>query len=284
MTDTAPSPGWWKATSGTWYPPEMYPSDTPRGDDWWIAGDGKWYPPQFHPDYVAPVTPPPSPVTEPVPSEEPVFTPAPPATIAAPVPTLPTVPTVPAGWWLAADGQWYPPERHPDYHPPPPPSPFPPSTSPAVMTSSANALQAGAWITIIGSVLLGLGTILPWVHATAGLLTVDRNAFQLGNQEALTFTGPVLIILAIIGIAIGVARLTRSDVPRGIQRSPVVLGIGMVAVTAFSYPIRPAGLTSSIAGVDITWAISYGFWLCAIGGVVVFFGGLSLRSSAKAAA
>ncbi|MGI9602983.1 MAG: hypothetical protein ACR2QE_13940 [Acidimicrobiales bacterium] len=31
-----------------------------------------------------------------------------------------------AGWWQAADGKWYAPERHPDYSPPPPPPPPPP--------------------------------------------------------------------------------------------------------------------------------------------------------------
>jgi uncharacterized RDD family membrane protein YckC len=31
------------------------------------------------------------------------------------------------GWWIASDGKWYPPERHPDYRPQPPPPPPPPA-------------------------------------------------------------------------------------------------------------------------------------------------------------
>ncbi|HUI03652.1 MAG TPA: RDD family protein [Acidimicrobiales bacterium] len=38
------------------------------------------------------------------------------------------------GWWMASDGKWYPPERHPDYvapAPPPPPAAPPPAPPPA---------------------------------------------------------------------------------------------------------------------------------------------------------
>ena len=35
------------------------------------------------------------------------------------------------GWWIAADGQWYPPELHPSALPPPPPRPRDPRLPPA---------------------------------------------------------------------------------------------------------------------------------------------------------
>lgn len=34
------------------------------------------------------------------------------------------------GWWVASDGKWYPPERHPDYVAPAPPQPMPPAGPP----------------------------------------------------------------------------------------------------------------------------------------------------------
>ncbi len=41
------------------------------------------------------------------------------------------VPTDPGhGWWLANDGLYYPPERHPDFVAPPPPPPPPPADGP----------------------------------------------------------------------------------------------------------------------------------------------------------
>jgi hypothetical protein len=39
-------------------------SDTAQGAGWWLASDGKWYPPELHPNY----TPPPSAPTPPTPT------------------------------------------------------------------------------------------------------------------------------------------------------------------------------------------------------------------------
>ena len=41
-----------------------------------------------------------------------------------------------------------------------------------------------------------------------------------------------------------------------------------------SYPSRPPGAASGI-----TWTVSYGFWLCVLGGVVVFVAGFMLRTA-----
>lgn len=35
------------------------------------------------------------------------------------------------GWWVASDGNWYPPESHPDFRPPPPPTSRPTDTPPS---------------------------------------------------------------------------------------------------------------------------------------------------------
>lgn len=95
MSDTSQGPGWWLASDGKWYPPEMHPdpagrtvhphgSDRPQGRGWWVAADGKWYPPELHPGSAALVHP-----------------------HGADRPQGPR-------WWLASDGRWYPPELHPD--------------------------------------------------------------------------------------------------------------------------------------------------------------------------
>lgn len=46
-------------------PPEP-PSNVSAGPGWWVASDGKWYAPELHPDYVAPPPPPPAPQSSPV--------------------------------------------------------------------------------------------------------------------------------------------------------------------------------------------------------------------------
>lgn len=52
-------------------------SDTSQGDGWWAASDGKWYAPELHPDYVAPVgaVPPMAPPPTSPPTTPPVVTP-----------------------------------------------------------------------------------------------------------------------------------------------------------------------------------------------------------------
>ena len=45
-----PGPGWWKASDGRWYPPELNQGATlPPEPGWWKASDGRWYPPEQHP-------------------------------------------------------------------------------------------------------------------------------------------------------------------------------------------------------------------------------------------
>jgi hypothetical protein len=61
MSDTSQGPGWWLASDGKWYAPELRPedpwvgrvSDASQGDGWWLASDGRWYAPELHADYVA---------------------------------------------------------------------------------------------------------------------------------------------------------------------------------------------------------------------------------------
>jgi hypothetical protein len=60
MSDVSSGPGWWLASDGNWYAPELHPefplqrssqtSDAPvPTSGWWLASDGNWYPPELHP-------------------------------------------------------------------------------------------------------------------------------------------------------------------------------------------------------------------------------------------
>jgi hypothetical protein len=96
----------------------------PQGEGWWIASDGKWYPPYLHPDVLGTQDHPDA-SAEAISSES-TEEPAP-ARGGAPWPGWEEVaadqgaPGVahseslayPDGWWLASDGNWYPPELHP---------------------------------------------------------------------------------------------------------------------------------------------------------------------------
>jgi len=49
-TSGTPSPGWWLASDGNWYPPETNPDRSAPSPGWWLASDGNWYPPEANPD------------------------------------------------------------------------------------------------------------------------------------------------------------------------------------------------------------------------------------------
>ena len=172
----------------------------------------------------------------------------------------------PTGEWqyLGADGYWY-----DDLAMTSSPSPATKSAS----TKSTSTIPVGAWMAVVGSVAAAIGTLLPWGSASLGFVSVNRNAFQLGTRESVTWTGPVVIILAVVGAMIGIARLTNSSMPRGLQTSALVLGIAMALVVGVSYPTAPSGLSS-----EVIWSVGFGFWLCVIGAAVVIGGGIVMRS------
>lgn len=66
-------------------------SDASQGTGWWQASDGKWYPPELHPDPQAPPPPPPPPATfappPPLSAAPSPWPPAPPGPPPAPVPS-----------------------------------------------------------------------------------------------------------------------------------------------------------------------------------------------------
>ena len=90
------------------YPPAV-PQDAPPT----VPGAAPAYPPQQGMVSYPPVVPPAYP--QGVPATPPVQYPQPPAPAPAPAPA-PVSP--PPGYWQASDGNWYPPELHPDYRPP----------------------------------------------------------------------------------------------------------------------------------------------------------------------
>src|SRR5580692_1772022 len=51
MSDLSQGPGWWLASDGKWYAPELHPDyKSPSAAGWWQASDGGWYPPEQRPD------------------------------------------------------------------------------------------------------------------------------------------------------------------------------------------------------------------------------------------
>jgi len=118
--------GWWLASDGRWYPPELHasalavpaastpvavptagvwPGPSPEAG-WWLASDYHWYPPELRADVLAASA------------------------------TSPAAESPGPGWWLASDYSWYPPEQRAD---------APPSSAAASPTPETTSLPAGWW-------------------------------------------------------------------------------------------------------------------------------------------
>ena len=100
VSDRSLGEGWWQASNGRWYAPEIYPSTTPR-DGWWQGTSGKWWAPMFHP------------TNAPQGSVPTVSATTRTSNGSAPQQTLVSDRSMGGGWWQATDGKWYAPEVHP---------------------------------------------------------------------------------------------------------------------------------------------------------------------------
>ena len=174
-------------------------------------------------------------------------------------------------WWFAgADGHWHPSTTSPS-------SP----TSTARPAQSWSTTEAGAWAAIAGGVLMAVSAFLPWVTAHALFVSIDRNAFQLGNQDGFSADGPVLLGLAVLTILVGITRLLGTSMPRYLQRSSIVTGIGAGVVVINRAPsIHDQTQHLNRLGDGLVSAsIGYGLWVAAVAGVIAVVGGLILRSN-----
>jgi hypothetical protein len=137
---------------------------------------------------------------------------------------------------------------------------------------------SGAWLAILGGAGIAISTILPWFTVT-GLIGINRNGFQLGSNNGLTFDGPICMALAVVTILIGISRLTGTSLPKYIQRSTIVTGLGVGVILVNRYSGIHDLVNQVNSHTDFSASFGYGFWLCGVGAVVALVGGFVLRSS-----
>ena len=147
------------------------------------------------------------------------------------------------------------------------------------LEDASSTTPAGAWLAIIGGLISGIGSFLPWFSATVPLLgTLNRNGFQLGSNDSFSADRLIAILLSIVTIIIGIARLTNSSMPRFIQRSSIVTGIVLIIVGASDI----GSVNTMVKNVEngsssVLASIGFGLYLVIVGGVVALVGGLVLR-------
>ena len=147
-----------------------------------------------------------------------------------------------------------------------------------VAPPGASTLPAGGWLAIIAGALMVFGSFLPWVTEHTFLVTVSRNAFELGSDSGFSIDGVICVALGIVTAVIGIARLTRSAMPRLMQGSPIITGIAaalLVANRAPSINDLAREINSSSNGLA-TASIGYGLWTVAVGAAVAIVAGLTL--------
>ncbi len=169
--------------------------------------------------------------------------------------------------------------------PTPPPLISAPATSRAVPTSATfeeDPRTVLCWTVAASGALVALGALLPWMTASSGFISISRNAFQMGARESMTTDGPIVLVLGLILVGIGVARLTNTAMPRFVQRSPIIAGLGIGVVLGYDYHSIhqwAASLNSSGA----LGSVGAGFWVCCVGDVLAILAGIGLMSSERRA-
>jgi hypothetical protein len=158
-------------------------------------------------------------------------------------------------------------------------------SEPPQTTAGTPPNVGGGVITICGGLLAVLSAFLPWMSAHVLLATLDRNAFQLGANLGFSADGLVLVLLGLVAVLIGITRAVRASMPPFVQRSPIIVGIGLAVVPAarvgsISHLAQSVSANSSLASASV----GFGLWLAFFAAAITFIGGLVLRSKAPAGA
>jgi hypothetical protein len=151
------------------------------------------------------------------------------------------------------------------------------AVSPAVASVPVpRQLDWGGIVLVIAGALAALGSFLPWITATAAFVgTISRNGIDGGGDGIFT------IVLGIVIVLIGVARLAGSGRPRTMR---IGAGVGAVALGVVTW-LDVAAINERISSLDSTAAVgSLGMGIIVIGiaAVLAFIGALVAPAKAIA--
>lgn len=127
-----------------------------------------------------------------------------------------------------------------------------------------------------------VGCFLPWLSATVFIGGgLSRNAFQLGNKLAFSIDGVIGVGLGAIAVVIGIVRLTNTSMPRYIQSSSAVVGLGGAILVANRWSSLNALVhkAQNALGNVGTASLGVGIYMVAVGAGLAIIGGIVLRKS-----
>lgn len=166
--------------------------------------------------------------------------------------------------WQAEDGKWHPQEYAPVLQ---------------AGKSSSDTTPTGAFLAIAAGAVMIIGSFLPWFTAHLGVVSINRNAFQLGNNYGFSMDGVIVLALGLVTIAIGISRLTRSEMPRWIQRSCIITGVicGVFALSDVSSITNLAHRVENSSSL-VTAGVGYGLPVTVVGSAIAVIAGFILRT------
>lgn len=139
-----------------------------------------------------------------------------------------------------------------------------PSRSPATSTDETpdKGSPTAAWIVVLAGGLITLGSILPWVTASA----VFVGSISVNGMDG---DGKITVVLGVILLAIGFIGAGSGDMH---PVTPIIPGLAAIGVVITNYQ-NIQDSVREIQSSDVgTASIGYGFWMIAIGGVVALMG------------
>ena len=79
------------------------------------------------------------------------------------------------------------------------------ATVPTPISDKASKIEIGqdrknaGVMMLAGAFLVALGTLLPWFRVSSGIFSVQRNAFQFGQNLSMTLApGPIILVMALV--------------------------------------------------------------------------------------
>jgi hypothetical protein len=92
-----------------------------------------------------------------------------------------------------------------------------------------NPVVPGATMTVLGGLLIVLGSVLPWLSFTAPFVgTITKNGMEGGD-------GIITLILGVVTILIGVTQFTATRLPVVMHRSSIATGVITGVVATYDY-------------------------------------------------
>jgi hypothetical protein len=129
--------------------------------------------------------------------------------------------------------------------------------------------------TLLGGLLVGVGSFLPWVTVASAFYAVSFNGVGGGKDGVLT------LILGVVAVAIGAVRLV-GMVPPTVQHLSGLLGVGVLALGFFDLEEVQRGVAEFSAQQEYGTAFTgAGLYTILVGGGLVTIGGLISQRPAQ---